>query len=98
MCVLRNPKSLHKHKINHHLPTKHLHQPKIRNRLKVMKKKIKRMSHLKRRTMIKGEMKTMKIRKMIKKYRVKDCHTQESTRQFKEITPPTPFLVTFIGG
>jgi hypothetical protein len=34
--------------------------------------KIKRMSHLKRRTMIKGEMKT---RKMIRKYRVKDRHT-----------------------
>jgi hypothetical protein len=67
MCVLRNPKSLHKHKINHHLPIKHLHQLKIRIRLKMMKMKIKRMSHLKRRTMIKGEMKTMKKRKMIKK-------------------------------
>jgi hypothetical protein len=32
-------------------------------------------------TMIKGE------RKMIKKYRVKDRHTQESTKRFKEITP-----------
>jgi hypothetical protein len=81
MCVLRNPKGLHKHKINRHLPTKHLHQLKMRNRLKMMK--IRRMSHLKRRTMIKGEMKT---RKMIKKYRVKDRHTQESTKQFKEIT------------
>jgi hypothetical protein len=26
MCVLRNPKSLHKHKINRHLPCKYLHQ------------------------------------------------------------------------
>jgi hypothetical protein len=51
---LRNPKSFHKHKINLHLPCKHLHLLKMRNRLKVMKKKIKRMSHLKRRTMIKG--------------------------------------------
>jgi hypothetical protein len=34
-----------------------------------------------------GEMKKIKTRKMIKKYRVKDHHTQESTRRFKEITP-----------
>jgi hypothetical protein len=60
--------------------------------------KIKRMSHLNRRTMIKGEIKIMKTRKMIKKYRVKDHHTQESTKQFKEITPSTPSLVTFIRG
>jgi hypothetical protein len=63
-----------------------------------MKMKIKRMSHLKRRTMIKGEMTMIKTRKMIKKYRVKDCHTQESTKRFKEITSWTPFLVTFIRG
>jgi hypothetical protein len=86
MCVLRNSKSLHEHKINRHLPCKHLHQLKIRNMLKMMKMKIKRMSHLKRRTMIKGEMKLMKTRKMIKKFRVKDHHTQESTKQFNEIT------------
>jgi hypothetical protein len=43
------------------------------------------MSHLKKRTLIKGEM-TM-IMKMIKKYRVKDRHTQESTKKFNEITP-----------
>jgi hypothetical protein len=71
MCVLKNPKSLHKHKINRHLPSKHLHQLKMRNRVRKMK--IRRMSHLKRMTMIKGEMKS---RKMIKKYRVKDRHTQ----------------------
>jgi hypothetical protein len=41
-------------------------------------------SHLKRRTMIKGEMLMIKIRKMM---RVKDCHTQESTKQYNEITP-----------
>jgi hypothetical protein len=46
--------------------------------------KIKRMSHLKRRKTVKGEMKT---RKMSKKYRVKDRHIQESTKRFKEITP-----------
>jgi hypothetical protein len=72
MCVLRNPKSLHKHKINHHIPFKHLHQLKMRIRLKTMKMKIKRMSYLKRRTRIKGEMKLIKTRKMI---RVKDRHT-----------------------
>jgi hypothetical protein len=60
--------------------------------------KIKKMSHLNRRTMIKGEMRLIKTRKMIKKFRVKDCHTQESTKQFKEITPWTPFSVTFIRG
>jgi hypothetical protein len=45
------------------------------------------MSHLKRRTMIKGEMTMTKIRKMSKKFRVKDHHTQESTKRFKGITP-----------
>jgi hypothetical protein len=64
----------------------------------MMKMKIKRMSHLKRRTMIKGQMKRMKTRKMIKKFRIKDRHTQESTKQFKEITLSTPSLVTFIRG
>jgi hypothetical protein len=98
MCAQRNPKSLHKHKINHHLPTKHLHQLKMRIRLKMVKMKIKRKSHLKRRTMIKGEMKTIKTRKMIKKYRVKDRHTQESAKQFNKITLSTPSLVTFIRG
>jgi hypothetical protein len=87
MCVLRNPKSPFKHKINSHLPFKHLHQPKMRNRLKIMKKRIKRMSHLKMRSMIKGEMIKIMIRKMNKKFRVKDRHTQESTKRFKEITP-----------
>jgi hypothetical protein len=60
--------------------------------------KINRMSHLKRSTMIKGEMKKIKTRKMIKKYRVKERHTQESTKQYNEITPSTPSLVTFIRG
>jgi hypothetical protein len=71
----------------------------MRIRLKMMKMKIKRMSHLKTRIMIKGEMMMMiKTRKMIKKFRVKDCHTQESTKQFNEITPSTPSLVIFIRG
>jgi hypothetical protein len=56
------------------------------------------MSHLKRRTWIKGEMKMINIRKMIKKFRIKDRHTQESTKQFNEITPSTPSLVTFMRG
>jgi hypothetical protein len=54
----------------HHLSCKHLHQLKMRIKLKVMKKKISKMSHLKKRTRIKGEM------KMIKKHRVKDRHTR----------------------
>jgi hypothetical protein len=60
--------------------------------------KIKRISPLKRRTWIKGEMKMIKTRKMIKKLGTKDRHTQESTKQFNEITPSTPSLVTFIRG
>jgi hypothetical protein len=59
--------------------------------------KIKTMSHLNRRTLIKGEM-TMKTRKMNKRFGIKDHHTQESTKQFKEITPSTPFLVIFTRG
>jgi hypothetical protein len=70
----------------------------MRNKLKMMRMKIKKMSHLKRRAWIKGEMKIMKTSKMIKKFRVKDSHTQESTKQFNEITPSTPSLVTFIRG
>jgi hypothetical protein len=83
MCVLRNPKSLHKHKINHHLQIKHLHQLKIRIKLKMMMMKIKR-SHLNRKTMIKGEMLMIKTRKIM---RAQDRHTQESTKQSNEITP-----------
>jgi hypothetical protein len=49
----------------------------------MMMMKIKR-SHLKRRTMIKGEMLMIKTRKMM---RVQDRHTQESTKQSNEITP-----------
>jgi hypothetical protein len=93
-----NPKSLHKHKINHHLPYKHLHQLKMRKWLKKKRMKIKTMSHLKRRTLIKGEMKMIKIRKMIKRSKIKDHYTQETTKQFKEITPSTPFLVTYTRG
>jgi hypothetical protein len=41
-----------------------------------------------------GGMKMIKTRKMIKKFGTKDHHTQESTKQFKEITLSTPYLVT----
>jgi hypothetical protein len=51
-----------------------------------MKMKINKMSHLKRRTMIKGEMLMIKTRRMM---RVQDRHTQESTKQYNEITPWT---------
>jgi hypothetical protein len=82
MCVLKNPRSLHMHKINHHLQIKHLHQLKIRIKLKMMKMKIKK-SHLKR-TMIKWVMPTIQTRKMM---RFQDPHTQESTKRYSEITP-----------
>jgi hypothetical protein len=93
MCILSNAKSPHKHKIDHHLPTKLLHPPKRRNRLKMMKLKIKKMSHLKRKTWIKGEMKMIKTRKMIKKFRVKARQTtpksppSNSTRSPHQLHP-----------
>jgi hypothetical protein len=63
----------------------------MRIRLKTMKKMIKKMSHLKRRAMIKGEMTMTKTRKMIKKNRVKDRLTQEppsdSKRSHRELHP-----------
>jgi hypothetical protein len=37
-------------------------------------------------------------RRMNKKFKIKDHLTQESTKQFKEITPSTPYLVTFKKG
>jgi hypothetical protein len=45
-----------------------------------------------------GERKIMMTRKMSKRFRIKDRHTQESTNQFKETTPSTPYLVTFTRG
>jgi hypothetical protein len=45
-----------------------------------------------------GEMKMVKTRKMIKRFGIKDHRTQESIKQFKEITPSTPYLVTFTRG
>jgi hypothetical protein len=56
----------------------------MRIRLKVMKEKIKKLSHLKKRAMIKGEMLIIKMRKMNK---FQDRHTQESTKPSNEITP-----------
>jgi hypothetical protein len=70
----------------------------MRKWLKRTRIKIKTISHLKRRTLINEEMKIMKTRKMIKRFRIKDHHTQESTKKFKEITPSTPFLVTSTRG
>ena len=70
----------------------------MRKWLKRMRNEIKMMSHLKRRILIKGETKIMKIRKMIKKLGIKDRHTQDSSKQFKEITPSTPLLVIFMRG
>src|SRR5688572_8522641 len=75
MCVHKNPKSPHKHKINHHLPYKHLHQLKMRNWLKKKRIKIKTMSHLKKKTSIKGEMKLINKRRMNKRFKIKDHRT-----------------------
>jgi hypothetical protein len=70
----------------------------MRNRLKKKRIKIKTMSHLKKKALIKGEMKMIKKRKMNKKFKTKDHDTQESTKQFKEITPSTLYLVAFKRG
>jgi hypothetical protein len=94
MYVHKNPKSLHKHKINHHFPYKHLHQLKMRIWLK-KKIKFKTMSHLKKKASIKGEMKLIKKRRMNKRFKIKDHLTQESTKQFNKITLSTPYLVIF---
>jgi hypothetical protein len=56
----------------------------MRMRLNKIKEKFKKMSHLKRRAMIKGEMPMIKMRKMNK---FQGRHTQESTKQSNEITP-----------
>jgi hypothetical protein len=98
MCVQKNQKSLHKPKISHHLPYKHLHQLKMRNWLRKMRIKIKTMSHLKRKTLINWEMKMLKKRKMNKRFKIKDHRTKESTKQFNEITLSTPYLVTSTRG
>ncbi len=70
----------------------------MRKWLKKKRMKIKTMIHLKRRTLIKGDMKMIKTRKMIKKFRINDHPTPESTKQFKDSTPATPFLVTSTRG
>jgi hypothetical protein len=72
MCVHKNPKSLHKHKINHHLPYKHLHQLKMRNWLKEKRIKIKTMSHLKKKASIQGEMKLIMKWRMNKRFKIKN--------------------------
>jgi hypothetical protein len=70
----------------------------VTNWLKKKRTKMKIMSHLKKKTLIKGEMRWIKKRRMNKRFRIKDHRTQESTKQFKEITPSTPYLVTFTRG
>jgi hypothetical protein len=56
----------------------------MRIKLKMMKMRIKKMSHLKREGNDQGEMPMIKTRKMM---RVQDRHTQESIKQYNEITP-----------
>jgi hypothetical protein len=70
----------------------------MRKWIKRKRIKIKMMSHLKRMKLIKGQIKMIKTRKMIEKFKIKDHCTQESIKQFKEITPSTPFLVTSTRG
>jgi hypothetical protein len=68
----------------------HLHQLKMRNRLNKKKKiKFKTMSLLMKKASIKGKIKLIKKRRMNKRFKIKDHLTQESTKQFNEITPST---------
>jgi hypothetical protein len=55
MCTHKCPRSLHKHKINHHPPYKPLLQHKKRSKLKMMVIKFKTMSKFKIVACIKGE-------------------------------------------
>jgi ATP adenylyltransferase/5',5'''-P-1,P-4-tetraphosphate phosphorylase II len=99
MCVQKNPKRPHKHKINHHLPYKHLHLLKKRTwRAQEEEDEDQDDEPPQEEDIDQGEMKMNKTMKMIKKFGIKDHHTQVSTKQFKEITPSTPFLVTFTRG
>jgi hypothetical protein len=70
----------------------------MRNWLKKKKIKFKTMSHLKKKALIKGEMRLIKKRRMNNRSKIKDHLTQESTKKFNEITPSTPYLVTFKRG
>jgi hypothetical protein len=56
------------------------------------------MNHLKKKASIKGEINLIKKRRMNKRFKINDHLTQESTKQFNEITPLTPYLVTFKRG
>jgi hypothetical protein len=76
MCVQKNPKSHHKHKINLHHSYKHLHQLKMRKWLKRTRIKIKTMSHLKRRTLIKGG--------------DEDDQDKEDDQEIQDQRPPAP--------
>jgi hypothetical protein len=70
----------------------------MRNWLKKKRTKIKTMSHLKKKAWIKGEMKSIKKRRINKRFKIKDHLTQESTKQFNEITPLVPYFVTLKRG
>jgi hypothetical protein len=55
----------------------------MRNWLNKKRINMKIMSQLKKRTLIKGEMKLIKKRRMNKRFRIKDHRTQESTSNSK---------------
>jgi hypothetical protein len=97
MCVLRNPKSPHKHKINRH---SNQASPPTQDEDQAQDDEDEDQEDEPPQEEVndQGEMKIIKTRKMSKKFWVKDRHTQESTKQFNEITPSTPSLVTFIRG
>jgi hypothetical protein len=98
MCALKCMRILHKHKINHLPPYKYLHQHKIRRKLKKKKIKSMTMAKLPKMALIKGEVKMSKTRTMSRKFRLKDHHTQGSTKQFNETTSSIPSLVIFERG
>jgi hypothetical protein len=70
----------------------------MRNKLRKKKVKFKTTNHLKMMALIKGEMKLSKNRRMNKRFGIKYHLTQESIKQFNEITPSTPFLLIYKRG
>jgi hypothetical protein len=89
MCVHKCPRSLHKYNINLHPQFKHPVQLNMKGKLKKKRNKCRITRKLKRMAWIKREKKKSKKMWMIKRFKLQDYLTQESIKQFKEITSST---------
>jgi hypothetical protein len=65
MCVLKNHKSPHKHKINRHLPCKHLHQTQDEDQAQIDKDEDQEDEPPQEEDIDQGEMKIIMTRKVI---------------------------------